>query len=89
METVKLLVVNGGTTPISTDKHVLPINTADDARKMQEFILTSLNRLGKMAHVLIKYKGEYWVADHTARKGPSKEYFKRQIKYHRYLKELA
>jgi len=84
--TIQLLVVNTGATPIHTEKHVFTKSTEGTAR---EFILTTLNRLGKTAHVLAKTNGKYWVCDHTARKGPSKEYFKHEVRYHPYMKELA
>ena len=83
---VQILLINTGSTPISTVKYVFePIAK----QEIHSTILDGLNRLGKLAHVLIKYRGEYWVADHTARKGASKEYFKHQVRYHPYMKELA
>ena len=84
--TVQILLVNTGATPIHTEKHEFAVT---EGPRMREFILSSLNRLGKSAHLLAKVKGEFWVCDHTARKGPSKEYFKHQVRYHPYMKELA
>lgn len=84
--TVQILLVNTGSTPIQTEKHEFAVT---EGPRMREFILNSLNRLGKTAHVLAKTNGKYWVCDHTARKGPSKEYFKHEVRYHPYMKELA
>ncbi len=83
---VQILLVNTGSTPISYEKHEFAVT---EAKRMQQFILDSLNRLGKVAHALVKFNGEYWVCDHTARKGPSKEYFKHKVRYHPYMKELS
>ena len=86
METIKILLVNTGSTPISTEKYEFPVA---EAAKARDTILNSLNRLGKLAHALVLVKGEYFVCDHTARKGPSKEYFKHQVRYHPYMKEIT
>jgi hypothetical protein len=85
--TVQLLVVNTGATPIHKEKHVFTKSTDGTVK---QFILDELNRLGKTAHVLAKLgSGKLFVCDHTARKGASKEYFKHEVKYHPYMKELA
>jgi hypothetical protein len=85
--TIQILVVNTGATPIHTEKHVFTKGTECGVK---EFILSELNRLGKTAHVLAKLSsGKFFVCDHTARKGASKEYFKHEVKYHPYMKELA
>jgi hypothetical protein len=86
LEIVKILLVNTGETPISLEKYEFP---ASDTKGIQEKILTSINRLGPNSHALLKYKNRFWVADHTARKGPSKEYFKHEVKYHKFMEELA
>lgn len=85
-DTVQILLVDTGKTPITFEKMELPAN---DRERIHDTILSALNRLGKLAHALLKYQGEYWVADHTARKGPSKDYFKHKVKYHPYMKELV
>ena len=85
-EVVKILIVNTGATPISTEKYEFH---STDTKAIQEKVLESINRLGKNSHALLKFKNRYWVADHTARKGPSKEYYKYEIKYHPMMKELA
>ena len=78
-ETIKILVVNTGSTPISTEKYEF---ASTEGNKARETILEAINRLGKNSHALLKFHNRYWVADHTARKGPSKEYYKHEIKYH-------
>lgn len=86
IEVVKILVVNTGSTPISTEKYEFP---ATDSKGIHDKILEAINRLGKNSHALLKFKSRFWVADHTARKGPSKEYFKHEVKYHPMMKELV
>lgn len=83
---VKILVVNTGATPVSTEKFEFPAN---EAANIQNRVLESINRLGKNSHALLKYKNRFWVADHTARKGPSKEYYKYEVKYHPMMGELV
>ncbi len=83
---VHVLLINTGANPITTEKHVLE---ASDPSTVQNTILSGINRLGKLAHALIRYKTRYWVCDHTARKGASKEYYKHEVRYHPYMKELA
>jgi hypothetical protein len=85
-EIVKILIVNTGATPVSTEKTEF---SATDATALQQFILDAINRTGKQSHALLKYKDKFWVADHTARKGHSKEYHKHSVRYHPYMKELA
>lgn len=86
MELVKILVVNTGATPISFEKMEFDATNKDG---LQTFILDALNRTGKQSHALLKYKDRFWVADHTARKGHSKEYHRHEVKYHPFMKELA
>ena len=86
METIKILLVNTGVTPIATERFEFP---ETDSKVAQETILSGINRLGKNSHALVKYKGAFHVCDHTARKGPSKEYFRHAVKYHPYMGELS
>jgi len=85
MDTAKILVVNTGATPITFEKYEI---AAIEKEKIQETILEAINRLGKSSHALLKYKDRFWVADHTARKGASKEYYKHEVKYHPYASQL-
>lgn len=85
-EPIKILVVNTGSTPITTEKYEFD---STESEKAKNAILEAINRLGKNSHALLKFRNRYWVADHTARKGPSKEYFKHEVKYHPMMKELA
>lgn len=85
METVKILFVNTGSTPITTEKLEFP---ETEHVQIKKTILTSLNRLGKLSHAVVKHRGGYYVCEHTARKGPSKKYFEHVVKYHRYLSLL-
>jgi hypothetical protein len=85
--TVKILIIDSGKTPIHTEKYEFASN---DAAKIKDTILSSLNRLGKATHALIKFKNEYYVADHTAQgKVESTSYYRHKVKYHPYMKELA
>lgn len=86
-DTVQILVIDSGQTPIHTEKYEY---ASTDTAKIKETILSSLNRLGKATHALIKYKNEYFVADHTAQgKIDSITYYRHKVKYHPYMKELA
>jgi len=87
MDTVKILIINSGVTPIQTFRHELP---AADKQNIKDTILSELNRLGKQTHALIKFKDKFWVADHTQQgKANSQEYHKHEIKYHPFMRELA
>ena len=86
-ETVKILIIDSAKTPIHTEKYEFLPSESD---KIKSTILDSLNRLGKATHALIKFKDEYWVADHTAQgKVASTTYYRHRVKYHPYMKELA
>ena len=85
-ETVKLLVVNTGTEPISLTKIVIP---STDRETIHDTILSNLNKFGKLCHILAKYGNRYFILDHTARKGHNKTYHKVEVEYHRYMKELT
>lgn len=86
-DTVKILAIHSGVAPIQTFKYELP---ASDKQKIKDTILSELNRLGKSAHALIKYKDKFWVADHTVQgKSDSTQYHKHEVKYHPFMKELA
>ena len=87
METVKVLVIDSGKTPIATERFEF---AETEGVKIKETVLAALNRLGKASHALIKFKGKFWVADHTASgRTPSKEYYRYEIKYHPYVQDLA
>lgn len=86
-ETVKILIIDSAQTPIHTEKY--EFNYSESAI-IRDTILSSLNRLGKATHALIKYKNEYFSASHTAQgKIESKSYYKNKVKYHPYMKELV
>jgi len=86
-DNVKILVIDSGVTPVKTFKHELP---ASDKQKVKDTILSELNRLGKAAHALIKYKDKFWIADHTAEgRTASTEYHKHSVRYHPFMKDLA
>lgn len=86
-ETVKILIIDSGQTPIHTEKYEF---LESEGAKIKETILSSLNRLGKATHALIKFKNEYYVADHTAQgKIESLTYYKHKVQYHPYIKELS
>jgi hypothetical protein len=84
---VKILVIDTNKSPIHKESYELSDSNPSEIRNT---ILGALNRLGKGASALIKYKNEYFVADHTAQgKAESQNYFRTKIKYHPYMKELA
>jgi len=86
-DTVKILIIDSAQTPIHTEKYEFPDT---DGAKIKDTILSSLNRLGKATHALIKYKNDYFVADHTAQgKVESDTYYRHKVKYHPYMKELV
>jgi hypothetical protein len=86
-DTVKILIIDSAQTPIHTEKYELPASQPADIKNL---ILKSLNRLGKGTHALIKYKDDYFVADHTAQgKVESESYYRHKVKYHPYMKELV
>lgn len=85
-DTVKILIIDSAQTPIHTEKYEFAEN---EGAKIKDTILSSLNRLGKATHALIKFKNEFYVADHTAQgKNESITYYKSKVKYHPYIKEL-
>jgi hypothetical protein len=84
---VKILIIDSAKTPIHTEKYEFDAGEGD---KIKNTILDSLNRLGKATHALIKYKNDFWVADHTAQgKISSTTYYRHKIKYHPFMKELS
>ena len=84
---VKILIIDINQSPIHKEKYELSDSNPADIRNI---ILKALNRLGKGASALIKYKNEYFVADHTAQgKIESQNYFRTKVKYHPYMKELV
>ena len=84
---VKILIIDSAQTPIHKEKYEF---VETDGAKIKDTVLSSLNRLGKATHALIKYKNEYFVAEHTAQgKVMSETYYKHKIKYHPYIAELA
>ena len=86
-DTVKILIIDSAKTPIHTENYEF---NAADADKIKDTILSSLNRLGKATHALIKYKNKFYTADHTSQgKIASLSYYKTEVKYHPYMKELA
>lgn len=85
--TVKILIIDSAQTPIHTEKYEF---LESEGAKIKDTILSSLNRLGKATHALIKFKNEYYVADHTAQgKVMSEMYYRHKVKYHPYMKDLA
>ena len=85
-ENTHILLINTGTTPISFEKMVFSNKDKDG---IQNAILSGINRLGKQSHALIKFKNRLFVCDHKARKGPSTDYYKHEVKYHTFASELA
>jgi hypothetical protein len=84
---VKILIIDSAKTPIHTERYEFDANEGD---KIKNTILDSLNRLGKATHALIKYKDDFWVADHTAQgKIASTTYYRHKIKYHPFMTKLA
>lgn len=81
---VKVLYVNGGVSPISTERADL----CASEEEVRAAVLAKLNLLGKSAHALIKRGDKFFVADHTARKGASKVYWEHETKYHPNMSEL-
>ena len=82
-EPIKILFVNTGVNPISFEKSEV------DAANVKEYILNGINKLGKQSHALIKFKDRLFVCDHKARKGPSADYYRAEVKYHPFASELA
>jgi hypothetical protein len=83
---VQLLAVNTGSAEIILEKHEFP---ATESEVIKTTILEALNRMGKSAHILMKYQGQLWTASHTAPRGPSKDYFKSRVRYHPYASKLS
>jgi len=85
-DTVKILIYDNGRNPIHKEKYEL---LASQSNEIKELILKSLNRLGKGGHALIKYRNDYFVADHTAQgKLESESYYRTKVKYHPFMSEL-
>ena len=86
-DTIKILIIDSAQSPIHTEKYEF---SSSEGVKVKDTILSSLNRLGKATHALIKYKNEYFVADHTAQgKVMSETYYKHKVKYHPFMKYLV
>ena len=86
-DTVKILIIDSAKTPIHTEKYEFKSNEKDI---IQSTILNCLNKYGKATHALIKFKNDFWVADHTAEgKVESTTYYRHKVKYHPYMKELV
>ena len=86
-EPVKILIIDSGQTPIHTEKYEMASN---DGANIKTTILNCLNKYGKACHALIKFKDEYFVADHTAQgKLESTSYYRHKVKYHPYMKDLV
>ena len=80
------MAINTGVDPIHTEK--FDISSVDSAL-VKKTILTKLNEMGKSSHVLVKFGDRYWVANHMAPRGPSKNYTKEEIRYHPLMEELV
>lgn len=86
-EPVKILIIDSGQTPIHTEKYEFK---SSERETIQTTILNCLNKYGKACHALIKFKNEYFVADHTSEgKSESTSYYRHKVKYHPFMKELA
>jgi hypothetical protein len=85
-QTLKILFVNIGSQPISLEKVEVPLLDRESNMKV---ILDGLNRIGKQCHALLKIGNRLYVCDHKARKGPSDDYYRHEVKYHPYAGELA
>ena len=85
-DTVKILIIDSGKTPIHTEKYEF----ASTDPNIKSTILNCLNKYGKGCHALMKFRNEYFVADHTAQgKIESEKYHRTKIKYHPFMKELV
>ena len=84
METVKVLVINTGVSPVETERFDLPA----DPNVTKKTILSYLNKLGKSSHALVQVGKKFYVCDHTAPRGPSKEYAKSEVRYHPFMSKL-
>lgn len=76
---IKLLAIDTGTEPITTEFLELP---TENREALKAAILDLLNKHGKNSTVLLGWKGELWTCSHTAKRGPSNVYFKQKIVYH-------
>jgi hypothetical protein len=84
-EIVKILGVDTGKEPIQFEK--LEISNENPAL-IKKTILEMLNRMGKNAHALCKFRNKFFVCDHTAKRGPSSVYVRSEVRYHPYIEEL-
>ncbi len=85
-EVVKVLVIDTGKEPIKTERFDL---AASDPAAIRKTILTVMNRMGKNSHALIHFRKKWFVADHTAQRGPSEEYAKTEVRYHPMMEQLS
>jgi len=85
-EIVKVLVIDTGKEPIVKERLDL---SSENPFTVKKTILEVMNRMGKNAHALIHFKGKWFVADHTAKRGPSDAYFRTEVHYHPYMGELT
>ena len=85
MSYVKLIAINTDVEPIETEKLELP---TEDRATLKRTILDLLNKHGKNSTVLIGWKGELYTCSHTAKRGPSSNYYRQKIVYHPYSAEV-
>lgn len=74
---IKMLAIN-------VDGNGLPVTEVVEATRetVKTTILDLLNKHGKNSHVLIKWNNILFTCSHTAKRGPSKEYFRTTLQYH-------
>ena len=85
-EIVRILTIDTGHDPIRTE-HIDV--SSDNPAAIKKAVLDGINRFGKNAHALISFRGKWFVADHTAQRGPSSDYVKSEVHYHPFMEEMV
>jgi len=80
---VKILIIDESVPDVDKKvvaKYQFPSTEAD---KIKTTILDSINKIGKASHALIKYRNEFFTANHTAEgKLQSEHYERTKVTYH-------
>lgn len=85
-EIVRVLIIDTGHEPLRTER--FDIASANPALT-KKTIIEGINKYGKNAHALISFRGKWFVADHTAQRGPSTDYVKSEVGYHPHMEDMV
>jgi len=85
-EIVRILTIDTGHDPIRMERIDI---SSDNPAAVKTAVLEAINRFGKNASALISFRGKWFVADHTAARGPSSDYVKSEVHYHPFMENMV